>query len=146
MRSHHRRPFLLRVPWVIRRSITTKRIACSARLLVGSIPGVVTKRKYACAMLAKAFGQVAGMFRVRHTDRARPKHLVPCRFQRLLKTRRSHRLAAVDDGKQFPQRFLEPLTVGSVLLARQRQQKPHVADQVARQNCTRTSNIRMYLR
>ena len=37
MRSHHARPDWLRVPWVILRSITTNRIACSARLLVGSI-------------------------------------------------------------------------------------------------------------
>ena len=31
MRSHHFRPRSLRVPWVTKRSITTKRIACSAR-------------------------------------------------------------------------------------------------------------------
>ena len=36
----------LRLPWVTRRLMTTKRIACSARLLVGSTPGVVMNRKY----------------------------------------------------------------------------------------------------
>ena len=45
IRSHQRFPFSLRVPWVINRSITTNRIACSARLLVGSTPGVVMNRK-----------------------------------------------------------------------------------------------------
>ena len=44
IRSHQRFPTSLRVPCVIRRSITTNRIACSARLLVGSTPGVVTNR------------------------------------------------------------------------------------------------------
>ena len=38
-------PRSLRVPCVIRRSITTNRIACSARLFVGSTPGVVMNRK-----------------------------------------------------------------------------------------------------
>lgn len=55
IRSHQRRPVSLRVPCVIRRSITTKRIACSARLFVGSMPGVVMKRKYA----SPCFGQPA---------------------------------------------------------------------------------------
>ena len=36
-----RRPVSLREPWVMCRSMTTKRIACSAKLLVGSMPGVV---------------------------------------------------------------------------------------------------------
>ena len=45
IRSHQRFPFSLRVPCVIRRSITTNRIACSARLFVGSTPGVVMNRK-----------------------------------------------------------------------------------------------------
>ena len=45
IRSHQRFPFSLRVPCVIRRSITTNRIACSARLFVGSTPGVVINRK-----------------------------------------------------------------------------------------------------
>ena len=45
IRSHQRFPFSLLVPCVIRRSITTNRIACSARLLVGSTPGVVMNRK-----------------------------------------------------------------------------------------------------
>src|ERR1700676_905636 len=45
IRSHQRFPFSLRVPCVIRRSITTNRIACSAKLLVGSTPGVVMNRK-----------------------------------------------------------------------------------------------------
>ena len=40
IRSHQRFPFSLLVPCVIRRSITTNRIACSARLFVGSTPGV----------------------------------------------------------------------------------------------------------
>jgi RNA polymerase sigma factor (sigma-70 family) len=45
IRSHQRLPASLRVPCVIRRSITTNRIACSARLFVGSTPGVVRNRK-----------------------------------------------------------------------------------------------------
>ena len=45
IRSHQRFPFSLLVPCVIRRSITTNRIACSARLFVGSTPGVVMNRK-----------------------------------------------------------------------------------------------------
>ena len=45
IRSHQRFPLSLRVPCVINRSITTNRIACSARLLVGSTPGVVMNRK-----------------------------------------------------------------------------------------------------
>ena len=45
IRSHQRFPFSLLVPCVISRSITTNRIACSARLLVGSTPGVVMNRK-----------------------------------------------------------------------------------------------------
>ena len=45
IRSHQRFPFSLLVPCVIKRSITTNRIACSARLLVGSTPGVVMNRK-----------------------------------------------------------------------------------------------------
>ena len=40
MRWHQRRPRSLRVPWVTWRSWTTKRMACSARLFVGSRPGV----------------------------------------------------------------------------------------------------------
>ena len=40
-RSSQRRPVSLREPWVMCRSMTTKRIACSAKLLVGSMPGVV---------------------------------------------------------------------------------------------------------
>ena len=61
------------------------------------------------AMFAKALGQVAGMFRVWYAGRAGPEHLLPRCFQRFLKTCRSHLLAAVDYGKQFPQRFAEPL-------------------------------------
>src|SRR4051812_48299169 len=38
VRSHQRFPASLRVPCVISRSITTNRIACSARLFVGSNP------------------------------------------------------------------------------------------------------------
>src|SRR5271166_311108 len=45
IRSHQRFPVSLRVPCVINRSITTNRIACSARLFVGSTPGVVMNRK-----------------------------------------------------------------------------------------------------
>ncbi len=45
IRSHQRFPRSLLVPCVISRSITTKRIACSARLFVGSTPGVVMNRK-----------------------------------------------------------------------------------------------------
>src|ERR1022692_3836633 len=45
MRSLHCRPASLRVPWVMSRSMTTKRIACSAKLFVGSTPGVVTNVK-----------------------------------------------------------------------------------------------------
>ena len=45
IRSHQRFPRSLLVPCVISRSITTKRIACSARLLVGSTPGVVMNWK-----------------------------------------------------------------------------------------------------
>ena len=45
MRSSHRCPASLREPWVTWRSMTTKRIACSATLLVGSMPGVVIKRR-----------------------------------------------------------------------------------------------------
>src|ERR1700674_4952788 len=45
IRSHQRFPFSLLVPCVIRRLITTNRIACSAKFLVGSTPGVVMNRK-----------------------------------------------------------------------------------------------------
>src|SRR5919109_2901272 len=45
IRSLQRCPLAPRVPWVMWRSITTNRIACSARLFVGSTPGVVTKVK-----------------------------------------------------------------------------------------------------
>src|SRR5271157_5638523 len=45
IRSHQRFPVSLLVPCVINRSITTNRIACSARLFVGSTPGVVMNRK-----------------------------------------------------------------------------------------------------
>ena len=71
-------------------------------------------------MLAKAFGQIAGMFRVRYASRARPEHLLPCRFQRLLKARRRHLLAAMDHGKQLPQLSPQPLAVspGSFTLVR----------------------------
>jgi len=52
-RSLARRPLAPRVPWVTWRSMTTKRIACSATLLVGSMPGVVMNVKYASACLRK---------------------------------------------------------------------------------------------
>ena len=42
IRSHHRFPASLRVPCVTTRSRTTNRIAGSARLFVGSTPGVVS--------------------------------------------------------------------------------------------------------
>ena len=45
MRSSQRWPASLREPWVMRRSITTNRMACSAKLFVGSIPGIVTNRR-----------------------------------------------------------------------------------------------------
>ena len=45
MRSQKARPLWLRVPWVARRSCTTKRNAYSAKLLVGPIAGVVMKVK-----------------------------------------------------------------------------------------------------
>lgn len=38
-------PRWLRVPWVIRRSMATKRMACSARLLVARMPRIVMNRK-----------------------------------------------------------------------------------------------------
>ena len=50
IRSHQRFPPSLRVPCVISRSITTKRIACSAKLFVGSTPGVVMNSEITLAM------------------------------------------------------------------------------------------------
>lgn len=44
MRSHQRRPRSPRVRWVTSRSNITKRIACSPKLFVGSIPGVEDAR------------------------------------------------------------------------------------------------------
>ncbi len=41
IRSSQRWRASLRDPWVMCRSMTTKRMACSAKLLVGSMPGVV---------------------------------------------------------------------------------------------------------
>jgi hypothetical protein len=72
-----------------------------ANRLFGQIVGRLDPRRgheaEVCrAMLAKALGQVAGVFRVRHAGRARPEHLFPCRFQRLPKPRCRQLLAAVD--------------------------------------------------
>ena len=45
MRAHQERPTWPRVPWVILRSIATKRNRCSMALFVGATPGVLSKRK-----------------------------------------------------------------------------------------------------
>src|SRR4029077_19958960 len=81
IRSLQRRPPSLRVPCVMCRSITTKRMACSARLLVGSIPGVVRKVKYASAVLPEPLGHILAVPRRRHLAQPGLQHTLPGRLQ-----------------------------------------------------------------
>jgi len=90
IRSLQRRPVSLRVPCVICRSITTNRIACSARLFVGSTSGVV-KREEGLAVLAKSLCHVSRCRVDGHVRHARIEHDVAGRFQ----------LPPKDDGRQF---------------------------------------------
>ena len=82
------------------------------------------------SVLVESFGHVSSVLRVRHAARGRPQHLPAGRFQCLPKTRPGHRPAAVDHGKQFPQRVPQPLAISLILTAGQRQKEFHVADQM----------------
>ena len=90
MRLHHRRPFSLRVRWVMCRSITTKPVACLARLFVGSMGRWGEEAEGRFPVLARPFGQVPGVLGVRHAGGGCLPHLFPGRLQRLLKVPRRH--------------------------------------------------------
>ena len=75
MRSLQVRPASPRVPCVRRRWVTTKRVARSAALWVGSRSGVATKRKYS---LACSLNRLA-RFRASVRDaRSTSSHYMPC--------------------------------------------------------------------
>jgi len=105
MRLHHRRPFSLRVRWVMCRSITTKPVACSARWFVGSIGRWGEEAEVRFPVLARPFGQVPGVLGVRHAGGGCLPHLFPVHLQRLLKVPRRH-LATPDCLEQCVRQYL----------------------------------------
>jgi hypothetical protein len=72
------------------RSITTKPVACSARLFVGSMGRWGEEAEVRFPVLARPFGQVPGVLGVRHAGGGCLQYLFPVRLQRLLKVPRRH--------------------------------------------------------
>ena len=146
IRSHHRRPFSLRVPWVMCRSITTK----SDRLFRQIVRRLDARRgdeaEVRFPVLAEPLRQILSVIALGHAGGGDLQHLLPGRFQPLLKPCRRHLLAPVDHGKQVPQRVSHPLAVSPVLASGSVSRNFTSRIRWARQNCTNTSHSRMYLR
>jgi hypothetical protein len=141
MRSHHRRPFSLRVRWRMCRSITTKPVACSARWFVGSMGRWGEEAEGRFPVLARPFGQVPGVLGVRHAGGGCLQYLFPGRFQRLLKVPRRHR-ATLDRLEQVVrQSFWRSSAAGALVIWRRWIVWSSVSSSVATR-CPRCSQFR----
>jgi hypothetical protein len=138
---HHRRPFSLCVPWVMCRSITTKPVACSARLFLGSMGRCGEEAEVRFPVLARPFGQVPGVLGVRHAGGGCLPDLFPVRLQRLLKVPRRH-LATLDRLEQVVrQSFWRSSAAGALVIWRRWIVWSSVSSSVATR-CARCSQFR----